>query len=99
MKSMGSLITFQTKHNIIASSYSQATTRKENNFQFGTSYYLYAADYYSLWPEVYSLNQPTASCVIDGMKQSFSRHEIPGQLISDNGPQHSSKQFHQFSKE
>ena len=99
MKSMGSLITFQTKHNIIASSYSHATTKKGNNFQFETSYYLTAADYYSLWREVYSLNQPTTSCVIDEMKQSFSRHEIPDQLISDNGSQYSSKQFHQFTKE
>ena len=72
---------------------SQATMGKGNDvFQFGTSYYLIVANYYSLWPDIYLLNQPTTSCAIDGMEQYF-------QLISDNGPHYSLKQFDQFTKE
>ena len=48
---------------------SQATMRKGNDvFQFGTSNYLIVANYYSLWPDIYLLNQPSTSCAIDGME-------------------------------
>ena len=44
------------------------------------------------------MNKPTTSCVNDGIKLSFKTWDIRP-IISDNGPQYLSKQFHQFCRE
>ena len=55
-------------------------------------------DYYSLWPEVYKLKAATSDQVIEVMKDAFSRHGIPTELVSDNGSQYKSHKFKQFAK-
>ena len=47
-------------------------------------------DYYSLWPEVYQLHQIMSTDVITVMKDIFSKHGIPEELVSDNGTQYKS---------
>ena len=61
--------------------------------------FLVVTDYYSLWPEVYLLRQTTSKQVIDVIKDVFSRHGIPDELYSDNGPQYSSTLFKTFTRE
>ena len=53
-------------------------------------------DYYSLWSEVYQLHRITSTDVITAMKDIFSWHGIPEDLVSDNGTQYKSHIFHKF---
>ena len=55
-------------------------------------------DYYSLWPELYQLKVAKTPQVIEVMKDAFSRHGIPTELVSDNGSQYKSYKFKQFAK-
>ena len=55
--------------------------------------------YFSSWPEVYQLKEATSKQVIAVMKDTFSRHGIPSELVSDNGSQYKSHKFRQFAKE
>ena len=66
-------------------------------FEFRGQHYLILVDYYSNFIEVDRLRQTTSEQVIETCKSQFSRHGIPNELISDNGPQFSSHKFHQFS--
>ena len=59
--------------------------------------YLVTADYYSDFFEVDLLNASTSATVIDKLRGHFARHGIPETVVSDNGPQFSSKEFDQFS--
>lgn len=68
-------------------------------FFYGGENYLIIADYYSLWPEVYRLSNANSLTVIDALKQTFSRHGIPKELVSDNGSQYKSKRFRYFMRE
>ena len=40
-----------------------------------------------------------SSAVVDELKHQFSVHGIPAEVISDNGPQYSSREFQEFAKE
>lgn len=68
-------------------------------FHYGGKDYFLIVDYYSLWPEVYVLSRATSAEVIAVTKDAFARHGIPKMVISDNGPQYSSKQYRQFARE
>ena len=57
------------------------------------------ADYYSLWQEVYILDKTDAEHVIEVTKDTFARHGIAEEVVSDNGPQFSSYKYERFSKE
>ena len=46
-----------------------------------------------------SLRSTTSASVIHKLKTVFSRHGIPESLMSDNGPQFSSQEFYNFSKD
>jgi len=53
--------------------------------------------YYSNFIEVDRLENSKSKTVISKLKQHFSRHGIPDQVMSDNGPQFSSEHFKDFS--
>ena len=49
-----------------------------------------------LWLEVYQLHRTTLTDIITVMKDIFSPHGIPEELVSDNGTQYKSNLFHKF---
>ena len=56
-------------------------------------------DYYSRYVEVQTLSTTTSAIIIKALKATFSRHGIPTTLVSENGPQYSSQEFANFSRE
>ena len=68
-------------------------------FEWKKSNYLLIVDYYSRFIEVVRLRCMTADEVILHTNSVFARHGIPEEVISDNGPQFSSKLFQLFSHE
>ena len=60
--------------------------------------YLVVVDYFSRWIECVYLSATTSTSVIVKLKDIFSRHGIPYELVSDNGPQFSSLEFRQFAE-
>lgn len=67
--------------------------------EFKAKKYLILIDYYSKFIEVAYLNKTTSWDIITKMKNIFSRYGIPEEIRSDNGPQFSSEDFKDFSKE
>ena len=59
--------------------------------------YITVVDYFSDFVEVSELEGTTSQAVIQVRKEQFSRHGIPDIVVSDNGPQFSSQEFHEFS--
>ena len=68
-------------------------------FEWRQSPYLLVVDYYSRYIEIAKLTTTTFTGVINYLKSIFARHGIPQTIVSDNGPQFSSSQFSQFTKE
>ncbi|KAG7503666.1 putative protein K02A2.6 [Solea senegalensis] len=63
----------------------------------GTNF-LVVVDACSKWPEVFTMNPTTASQTITVLRDLFARTGVPEQLVSDNGPQFTSEDFHTFLK-
>ena len=61
--------------------------------------YLLVIDYFSRYIEVAKLTQETSNAIITHLKSIFARHGIPQVVVTDNGPQYSSREFFQFAKE
>ncbi|GFO44596.1 Pol polyprotein [Plakobranchus ocellatus] len=61
--------------------------------------YLLVVDYryYSHFVELALLNDTRSSTIVTHFKSIFSRHGIPQTLITDNGPNHVSREFKQFT--
>ncbi|KAI0240906.1 hypothetical protein LSAT2_005239, partial [Lamellibrachia satsuma] len=59
--------------------------------------YLLTVDYFSGFFEIDKMTTTTASEVINKLKPHFARYGIPRQLVSDNGPQFSSREFKKFA--
>ena len=68
-------------------------------FEWKGKPHLIIVDYYSRYPEVAELRDTKARTVIAKTKSIFSRHGIPDNVISDNGPQYSSDEYRQFSQD
>jgi hypothetical protein len=68
-------------------------------FDHENSKYVLVVDYYSRYIEVARLQSTTSAAVIHKLKSIFARHGIPRKVVSDNGPQYSSAEFAQFSKD
>ena len=66
-------------------------------FDFDDKYYLVCVDYYSDYFEVDRIFGKKGKEVISRIKSQFARHGIPDQLISDNGPPFSSREFQEFA--
>ena len=54
-------------------------------------------DAYLKWAEVIEMSQTTAARTITILRQVFSTHGIPEQIVSDNGPQFVSSEFAEFT--
>lgn len=69
-------------------------------FTYKKKDYLVVTDYFSLYPEVITIQSASSSqAIIMGLKSILARHGVPDILVSDNGPQYSSQEFRLFSKE
>ena len=66
-------------------------------FELGTQSYLIMVDYWSGFWELDSLQNTLSKEVTLHMKRQFARHGIPQKVVTDNGPQFSSRHFKQFS--
>ena len=67
-------------------------------FTWDKSEYVIIVDYHSRFFEVAKLPDTKRITVITHLKSAFARHGIPSEVISDNGPQYSSKEFESFAK-
>ena len=61
--------------------------------------YLVTVDHYSDFWELDQVEDTSASTIIACCRSHFSRHGIPDTALSDNGPQFSSLEFAEFSRE
>ena len=61
--------------------------------------YVIVVDYYSRFFEIERLKDTLSSTVVKKTKAIFSRHGIPEELVSDNGPQFISQEYKQFTSE
>ena len=60
----------------------------------GAQLYLLVADYCSKYPSLRKLNSAASATIIDHLNSIFAEHGIWESLVTDNGPQCSSQQFH-----
>ena len=67
-------------------------------FTWDKAEYVFIVDYHSRFFEVAKLPDTKSITVITQVKSAFARHGIPSEVISDNGPQYSSKEFESFAK-
>ncbi|XP_015779358.1 PREDICTED: uncharacterized protein K02A2.6-like [Acropora digitifera] len=61
--------------------------------------YIVLVDSYSDYVEVSQLKATTSTALIEFFKEQFSRHGIPDILMTDNGPQYTSREFTEFTRE
>ena len=67
-------------------------------FTLDNSNYLLIVDYQSRYFEVVKLPDTKSATVITYSKSIFSRHGIPAEVVSDNGPQYSSMEHQAFAE-
>lgn len=65
-------------------------------FEFKGNQYLLISDKYSKFPIVRKLTGITSRAIINHLKSIFAEHGIPERLTTDNGPQYTSQEFHDF---
>ena len=68
-------------------------------FELNGHSYLIVEDYYSRWTETIHLKQTTSVAVLEHCKSIFARFGIPEVVLSDNGPQFSSRELLKFSQD
>ena len=61
--------------------------------------YVIVTDYFSKYIEVERLTDKASSTVVNKIKKIFSRHGIPKELCTDNGPEYTASCFKRFAKE
>ena len=68
-------------------------------FEIKGQHYLIVADYYSKYPIVRQIdNNRSAAQIIKLLANIFSEFGTPDKVVSDNGPQYSSREFHAFAE-
>lgn len=58
--------------------------------------YLILVDAYSKWPEVIPVQTTSSVVTIKSLMQIFATHGLPERIVTDNGPQFTSKEFKEF---
>lgn len=66
---------------------------------FLQSMFLVVVDAHSKWPEVFTMRSTTTESTINTLRELFSRFGNPETIVSDNGPQFTSREFKRFTQE
>ncbi|CAB4005693.1 Transposon Ty3-I Gag-Pol poly [Paramuricea clavata] len=61
--------------------------------------YVIVTDYFSKYIEIERLTDKSSATVVNKIKKIYTRHGIPKELCSDNGPEYTAACFKQFVKE
>ena len=62
-------------------------------FHWAGKMYVIIVDYFSFWSKVFLSRKPDSTNVMHAIKEAFSRYGIPLEVISDNGPLYTSREF------
>ena len=68
-------------------------------FELDKKNYVVIVDYASRWFEIKQLLHTTSKDVIKALREVFVIHGIPNEVVSDNGPQYSAREFAIFAQE
>ena len=68
-------------------------------FKTKKSQYLLLVDYYNRFPVLHKLGSTTSKVVVQEMKAVFTELGVPNVIISDSGPQYTSAEFKDFTKQ
>jgi len=66
--------------------------------EFRNRHYLVVIDQYSRWIELKALTSLSTTAVINRLKDIIATHGVFDELMTDNGPQFVSSEFHEFAK-
>ena len=66
-------------------------------FLHDSTWYVIVADYYSKYPWIFQLAAISFNDVISALKFCFSEYGIPEEVISDNGPQFTAREYQDFA--
>ena len=66
---------------------------------FMNKMFLVVVDSHSKWLEVEIMPSVTSESTIEKLRNMFARYGVPMQLVSDNGPQFTSREFENFVKQ
>ena len=68
-------------------------------FKIKNSKYLLLVDYYSRFPVLCKLTSTTARVLVQEVKAVFAELGVPNMIVSDGGPQYTSAEFKDFTKQ
>ena len=68
-------------------------------FELKNSKYLLIVDYYSRFPVLRKLTNTTSKVLIQELKAVFTKMGVPNTIVSDGGPQYTSVEFKDFTKD
>ena len=68
-------------------------------FETKNSKYLLLVDYYSRFPVLRNLGSTTSRVLVQEMKAVFAELGVPNVIVSDGGPQYTSVEFKDFTKQ
>ena len=67
-------------------------------FEFKGHQYQLISDQYSKFPVIRKLTSTSSQAIVTHLKSIFAEHGIPAQLVTDNGPHYSAKEFQDFTE-
>ncbi|XP_052564317.1 uncharacterized protein K02A2.6-like [Culex pipiens pallens] len=62
-------------------------------------FFLVIVDAHSKWPEIFAVNNSTASTTVSKLRECFARFGCPVSVVTDNGTQFDSELFAKFCRE
>ena len=66
-------------------------------FLYASSWYVIVVDYYSKYPWIFQLAAISSKDVISALKFCFSEYGIPEEVIRDNGPKFTAREYQDFA--